>query len=1041
MNGGRRLIMVRFLRYLFLVGVLVSAVAASGQGFGKSVIRNERMKWRILETEHFDIYFYEEEAFLADYAAEEAEFAYARVSDDLEVELSRRIPIIVYMSGRHFEQNTIYPVSGEGVGGFAEPLRRRVVLPFNGSQRQFEDTLTHEITHQMTFEELYPTAGSLFGTLAPPEWFMEGLPEHVANDWNPEGEMVLRDAVMYDYLPTVEEMETFDYLPSIYLGYKCGQSLCDYIAETYGEEALTDLLKTFAHSKLRKTDDALDEVLGVKGDELTEDWHVYLKRRFWPQIEEKQQTKEFAELLSPRDDRTDKIAYFKPKWSPSGDMMACLTVKNRFIDIFLMNAETGEKFENITKGYTLNEYDYVMYLENGLSWSPDGNFIAFVAKKDTFDQLYILNVLNGEIANRYNPKFEDVLAPAYSPDGRYIAFAAQELDRKDIYLYDTSTRDLRRVTNDPYADGYPAWSPDGEYIYYTSERESFNNIFRVRPDGTDMEQLTFGDYDNIAPQVSPDGSELLFTSNRYDSIYNLFVLDLATRKVGRYTDVVGSVMDAAWSPDGDRIAFTAYEDQTYSVYTADMPSGPMDTPAVDGPAAGDYVYETNARNPYSEPERETVEPGGPYVVEGDEYVYELSSEGAKVLGPSSGDDAGGPVAKGEQVDENEWDESYTETVRELAADDVLERSRKYGLNWGADYVYTTFSFTTGGEFRNYSVVGISDILGAHRMDIMFDLVSVSSYEDLNGALYYYYMTRRPTYVFGGSSWRYYVYNSENEYYERQSGAFGSVYYPFTYRTRAELTLFGYYQQRDYFYYVGVTGHEKKEVPDRDNNVLGAEVALVRDTAQWNYYHPTAGSRIRYSMEQTGAVSANSLRYTRHTADVRRYIRISDRNSLAFRVVGGYSYGRDPQPYYLGGGLTLRGYKYNSIYGTKMLLGNFEYRFPLIDFFVTPIPGLIIGGFRGVFFTDFGTAWSDWDEVSAYPEDHQWYVTKEDVNNRSFKLWTTDGGFRLVHAKMSFGLGLRWWFGYFDMMFDWAWRTDLRDVETPAEFHFTLGYPY
>ncbi|UCE28127.1 MAG: PD40 domain-containing protein [Candidatus Coatesbacteria bacterium] len=1013
---------------LGLICFVITAVAASGYGFGKSVIKNERMKWRVLETEHFNIYFYEEEAFLADYAAEEAELTYARVSDDLGVELSRRIPIIIYMSARHFEQNTIMPIQGEGIGGFAEPLRRRVILPFNGSQRQFEDTLTHEITHQMTFEELYPTAGSLFGALAPPDWFMEGLPEHVADDWNPEGEMVLRDAVMYDYLPTLEEMDDFYYLPSVYLGYKCGHSLCDYIAETYGEEALADLLRTFARSKLRKTDDALDDVLGVKGDELTEDWHVYLKRQFWPQIEEKHQTKEFAELISPRDDRADKIAYFKPKCSPSGDMLACLTVKDRFIDIFLMNAETGEKFENITKGYTLSEYDYLMYLENGLSWSPDGNFVTFVAKKDTFDQLYILNVLNGKVATRFNPKFEDVVAPAYSPDGRYIAFAAQELDRKDIYLYETATGTVRRVTDDPYADGYPTWSPDGEYIYYASERESFNNVFRVRPDGSDMEQLTFGGSDNTAPDVSPDGSTLLFTSNRYDGIYNIFAMDLETRGVGRYTDVIGSVMDASWSPDGGKIAFTAYEDQTYSVYTMDAPDASLDSPAVERPAEGDYVYETAVGKVYSEPiETADVLSEGPITFEGDDYFYELSSEGVEVLGPAP---------KDEPTDEPGWDESYVETARELAAEDVLERSRKYGLNWGADYVYTTFEFTTGGEFRNYSVVGISDILGAHRMDIMFDLVSVSSYEDLNGALYYYYLTRRPTYVFGGSSWRYYGYASERSYYERQSGAFGSVYYPFTYRTRAELTLFGYYQQRRYSRYV-----DRPDIPDSNNNLLGAEVGLVRDTCQWYYFYPTAGSRMRYSLEQTIAVSASSLRYTRHTADVRRYIRISDRNNLAFRVVAGYNHGRDPQPYFLGGGLSLRGYKYNALYGTKMFLANFEYRFPLIDFIVTPIPGLIIGGFRGVFFTDFGTAWSDWDEASAYPEDHQWYVTKEDTRYKNFKLWSTDGGFHLVHAKMSFGLGLRWWFGYFDMMFDWAWRTDLREVDGPAEFHFTLGYPY
>jgi len=148
-------------RVLFLA-LLASFAAANAGAFGKSVVRNEKFSWRVLATEHFDIYYYEEEDFLLDWAAELAEDAYDKVSDNLGFDLSKRVPVVVFMSARHFEQNNISTVSGEAVGGFAEPLKGRLVMPYNGSQRQFDETMTHEMTHIFQFELLFPTFGALF---------------------------------------------------------------------------------------------------------------------------------------------------------------------------------------------------------------------------------------------------------------------------------------------------------------------------------------------------------------------------------------------------------------------------------------------------------------------------------------------------------------------------------------------------------------------------------------------------------------------------------------------------------------------------------------------------------------------------------------------------------------------------------------------------------------------------------------------------------------------------------------------------------------
>lgn len=1003
-------------------GVVFTAARAAA--FGKSVVRNEKLSWRVLPTEHYDIYYYEEEDFLLDWAAEIAEDAYVEMSDALDVELKKRVPVILYMSARHFEQNNISPVSGEGVGGFSEPLKGRVVIPYNGSQRQFEDTMVHEMVHIFQFNVLFPTLGALFTVGAPPDWFMEGLATYYGNDISPEGEMVLRDAVMTENVPDLEQLSNFGYLPSPYLGYKLGQSVMAYLVETYGDDAPAELLHAFGGTTLRRPDSALEDAFGIKLADLDEDWKVWLRQRYWPLIGEKDQLKDFATELTPKDDRREYISYFKPGWSPSGDLVACLTVKERFLDIFLVNAETGEKFENLTKGYSLSKYEYIMYLENGLSWSPDGDFIAFVGKKGTYDQIFILNVFNRKIARRYNPEFEDILSPAYSPDGTKIAFAGVNRAKRDIYVLDVASGAVTRVTDDFYSDGYPSWSPEGEYVYYASERQTYHDIFRVRPDGTGLEQMTFGDYENISPDVSPDGSRLMFVSDRVGGIFNIFSMDLKTREVGQYTDVVTGVMDAAWSPDGEAVAFTSFQNMTYSIWTMPWRNEPVGEVALERPEPGDYGYaEWLARrgNPGEGGEGvESPPPGEPA-----ELVVAFAGE----------EDPGAAGGEDEEGEAGEEEEAGLEppTVRDLVVSDVVAGSRRYGIKFSPDYLYTTFSYTSGGVLTNYSVFGLSDILGSHRIDFLFDLTSLGSFQDVNVALDYYYVTRRTSYVFSAVTWQDWYIANEIGFDQRLSGGSAVASYPLNMRNRVDAGLYGYHRRRRYFY-----KRDDTPIPHQEGNLLGAMAGFTRDTSQWGYYHPTAGTRLAYTVRQTVPATPSSLYYTEQIFDARRYIRISRRISLAFRAAGGAGLGRDPQNFFIGGGSTLRGYRYDEVYGTRFGLGSFEFRFPIIDYVVWPVEGFAIGGFRGLFFVDVGSAWADYDNESIYPDDRQWHTDEEDLEYDRFTFATSDGGWRLVHGKMAFGTGFRWWLGYFDLKFDWGWRTNLRSVEKPPRFQFSLG---
>lgn len=95
--------------------------------------------------------------------------------------------------------------------------------------------------------------------------------------------------------------------------------------------------------------------------------------------------------------------------------------------------------------------------------------------------------------------------------------------------------------------------PDGKSFVFNL----LGHLFQLPVNGENANQLTFGPYYDNEPVVSPDGSKIAFISNRDGSDGNLFILDLATKKITQHTFefMVGSPV---WNPDGTALAYLAY---------------------------------------------------------------------------------------------------------------------------------------------------------------------------------------------------------------------------------------------------------------------------------------------------------------------------------------------------------------------------------------------------------------------------------------------------------------------------------------------------
>lgn len=110
--------------------------------------------------------------------------------------------------------------------------------------------------------------------------------------------------------------------------------------------------------------------------------------------------------------------------------------------------------------------------------------------------------------------------------------------------------------------GRPGIAPDGSFAVFATSRpdlaanRAVGQIWRVDlPDGS-PKRLTRGTADS-APALSPDGTRIAFTRLDGDGKAQIHVMRASGGEPVQVSDAPLGVEDIAWSPEGDRIAFTA----------------------------------------------------------------------------------------------------------------------------------------------------------------------------------------------------------------------------------------------------------------------------------------------------------------------------------------------------------------------------------------------------------------------------------------------------------------------------------------------------
>jgi len=204
------------------------------------------------------------------------------------------------------------------------------------------------------------------------------------------------------------------------------------------------------------------------------------------------------------------------------------------------------------------------------AWSSDGSFIAtYIEGWDETIRIALVSVPDGKVstlktlAGEVKPSqlWEQQLS--VSPDGRFIAYAwPDQYGNNELFVLATDGSSEVPVAPHATDDDTPFWTPDGKRLVFVSDRAGRRDLLAIemkdgRPVGEPVSV-----YSNLGPVrlmgFTGDGS-LAYAQPLRES--NVFVSDLdwaanAAANTRRLSDrFVGTNRDAAWSPDGTRLAY------------------------------------------------------------------------------------------------------------------------------------------------------------------------------------------------------------------------------------------------------------------------------------------------------------------------------------------------------------------------------------------------------------------------------------------------------------------------------------------------------
>ncbi len=148
--------------------------------------------------------------------------------------------------------------------------------------------------------------------------------------------------------------------------------------------------------------------------------------------------------------------------------------------------------------------------------------------------------------------------------GGHIVFTCTRSEINQICIINADGSGYKQLTNNSTNTYYPAISPDSKSVVYAVNQYDNFDLYAINLSDAKTTQLTSSIGNSFSPDFSPDGKQILFANKTADGKSELWVMGSSGEKPHAIYTGTKVIVGAAWSRDGNQIAFAMSVENNFS---------------------------------------------------------------------------------------------------------------------------------------------------------------------------------------------------------------------------------------------------------------------------------------------------------------------------------------------------------------------------------------------------------------------------------------------------------------------------------------------